>query len=369
MITLEKGNCIFGLSKVVGYEDSLARGCACAKCLKRTGGTAKVTIRDEKEKADVFALLSSPCPVDGFRHKVAMITAEILAISLFDCTEPVRVFWPGRAVAKKRVRGGFLAAVESVILPRNDDNATGFCRVHEIFSLALSLIGHNASADIETGTWIASVGRGQVIYPRIFDVGVLDKSGVLSLGGGLGRLTFQNDEYGKVVSEKVPPTLLPSRNYDRDIQEVRNPLHLFQDEKLEWQVTRSDGHLTLVFGPTSYPKIYNPFDILTTIARSIFVTCDHPTSSSLDRPDRSSIFASHLTLLDFDTEAYTTVAATRRKVLEHVNDKIEIIPVSGDEPLRLFAMTSSFPGVVRYGACLRCCVQVCSAASLPYIVL
>ena len=371
MIAQEKGESVFGQKKVESYELHLARQCACADCLDRTRSSMRATIRDEKEKEAVLSALALNCPVNIFRRNVASVATEILALSLFDCVEPLRVFWPGRSAAKERVRSNFLNAVESIISPHNDDEPA-FCRVHDILGYALSLVGHDMSAETEAGTWMASAWRGQVFYPRLLDVRVLEKFGVLSLGGGTGKLTFQGDEYHKVLSKRTQQTLLPTlRDASNDFStiEVLEPLHLFPNEIVEWQLTRSDGHLTLTFGPTSYPKTFNPFDALITIARSIFISCGHLPSSLLRKPDKFCTFVPHLIHLDWSLEQYNTTKIVMRKMLEHVNDKIEIIPTSGDEQLRLFVMASSVPGVVRYGACLECCIQACSTASLPFIVL
>ena len=354
------------------YEDRLAKQCPHQHCLERTGRVAKGTHQWEGTLGGTLCALKSDCPVNNFRLDVAMVSAEILALSLFDCSDPVRVFWPGRSAALTRIGASFRKAVET-ILQSAEESVPGFCRVPDVLSTALDLVGHDVRKEVKNGTWIASAGRGQVFYPVLFDTGILDKSGVLLLGGGLGRLTFGGDTYEKVLGHvmfEIHHSPLPAK----DGPPVLQPLCLFDNEILDWQVKRrANRNLELTFGPTSYNKVYNPFDALTTAARSLFVTCDHPQSRPLVRPCEDACFSREPLFKDKDKDrnGYSTVEATRQKMMEQVNYKTEIIAVAKNDPLRLFAManTSMSPGVVRYGACLECCLNVCTTASLPYIIL
>lgn len=49
--------------------------------------------------------------------------------------------------------------------------------------------------------------------------------------------------------------------------------------------------------------------------------------------------------------------------------KIDIIAVGGDDSLRMFTLSRyEFSAVLRKGACLECCLNICQEAGYPVVV-
>ncbi|KAI0545166.1 hypothetical protein F4679DRAFT_562254 [Xylaria curta] len=362
-ITAPEDRFIFDLSSVKTYEKTLSSSCSCSDCIEQNR-TVNATSADEAQRLPA----TSRCPITSFRATVAAMTAEILALSLFDFSDPLMVFWPGQDAAVYRCEGMFLEAVEEIIYTRQATKAVAFCRIHDILGLALSMIGHPL-ASVRAGTWVGSAARGQVTYPSVINHRKLSDRRILGLGGGLGTLIFRDMTFKRVVSRTSKRGLLPPiRQLSKDDETVLGLKNLYEGEKLEWQVEVGDAQLELVFGPTSYPKIYNPFKVLETATRCLFVSCSHKNSSTLEEPDRDCQFATTLAILESD-DGYTTVENFKRKRQQNLHTPLQLIPVAGDEDLRLFTMVSTMPGVIRADACLSCCIDACRLAGLPYVTL
>lgn len=313
---------------------------------------------------------SSNCLVQCFRDTVSILTAEVLALSLFDCTAPIQVFWPGSVTASMRVlRNPLIRCIDHLLWSNSIDVPTPFCSPSSIIRLATQLIGHDAAHEIQSGTWIASYGRGQVVYPRLFDLGQLWNEGALSLGGGPGCIHFRGTRYDKVVSETPARTLGVQRERTKD-ESVAKPQNLFPADCLEWKVELAADHLKLTFGPTSTLQIENPFKILTTMARSLFVSCGHDNATPLCVPDKHASFGLTYACDEIlEPEAFDTVQSAYATARRHQDTNLTLIPVAGNDGLRLFSMTSSMPGVIRYDACLECCINVARKSGLLYVVL
>jgi hypothetical protein len=360
---------IADLAMVASYEKILATECACESCYTRNG-TSTENALTMKELVELTKNASPGCLTKRFRDTVSILTAEILALSLFDLIEPVRVFWPGSAIASTRVSSQpFKACVDEVLWGDSIDTPMAFCSPGAIIRFATQLIGHDADNDIQDGTWVASYGRGQVVYPIIFDLETLWNEGALSFGGGPGCLYYNGSRYEKVVSH-TPARALGTQRKCAEDENVQAPQNLFPFDKLEWQIEVAEKHLKLGFGPSSTAKIENPFRILTTMARSLFVSCGHRMSTPLHTPDRHASFS--LTYVRdeiLDPRAFDTVQSAEATARKHQDTNLTVIPVAGNEGLRLFSMTSSMPGVVRYNACLECCIKVARKSGLLYVVI
>lgn len=357
---------VFLAPAVRAHEEQLARLCSCKSRSNITGEDADSTLPGDAGKGwDARYTPHRTCPVNAFRKSVALVSAEILSLSLFDCSEPVRLFWPGQIATSLKSFWHFPSAALRII-ESIEESTPGFCRVQDIIHEALMLVGHDPS-NLAVGCWIASAERGQTFYPALLDTGVLDKSGVLSLAGGPGRIISGRDAFDTVARQyremDTPPLVSGT------MPPLVEPLCLFQDQKLDWEVTPRGRTLLPSFGPTGYHKFFDPFRVLETVARSLFVCCDHPPSRPLERPCEDARFSRGLRFSRGGPAYFSAVEKTGEGSMERVDDKIEVIAVSENEPLRLFTMSSDCPGVVRFGACLECCLDVCAAASLPYIVL
>ena len=92
---------ISDLPVVAAYETTLADECSCLSCLTRSNASYEVAM-PQSEWEELSRLNASRCLIKGFHDTISELTAEILTLALFDCTEPVQVFWPGSGAAWTR---------------------------------------------------------------------------------------------------------------------------------------------------------------------------------------------------------------------------------------------------------------------------
>lgn len=326
-------------------------------------------------KATQNSDLKSECAVMRFWALLSIFTAEILAISLYDFTDHVQIFWPGEEFALARTAGTFTRAVYSSLFWNNTEHH--FCRVQNVLQLATALLGHKVEKELESSTWVASAFRGQVIFPLLVGLGGLTSSPLL-LGGGPGRLSFQGSYFEKMLSRTPKLTETPNAPNEPASAFAIDRTHMrFSDEDLSWQIGLTAESPELFFGtPRAGPTIYNPHDVLSTVARSLFVRCAH----KKDNPNEALPEDCEMTNLPFyentGVQRYfnfesdmANYIGSRSTLCKTGPFKIQVLPTAGKKGLRLFAMVSSLPGVVNDGACLECCIEVCRKSGLEYIVL
>lgn len=317
--------------------------------------------------------IDSDCASRRFWAQISISTAEILALSLYDYNDPIRVSWPGEAKALARAQGTLTSSVyQCTFWPRT----VHFCRTTDVLQFATSLLGHDVSGDIISGTWIASAAKGQVIYPLIFDLATANSRPLL-LGGGSGQMFFQNSKIDKIVSQSRPSVGAPL--FPRGIPPVVDRVFdLCPDDTLEWKVNLTAKDPELFFGRSHCQNTYNPYEVLLTMARSLFVHCEHSENTILPAPVDDCVFTNALFFdkaedrRSFDTaEAMNNYVSYRNAQSDSGAKpfKIQVMPTDRNDGLRLFAMLSPFPGVVKDRACLQCCIDVCRKSGLEYIVL
>ncbi|KAF1352057.1 hypothetical protein BDV97DRAFT_397108 [Delphinella strobiligena] len=319
--------------------------------------------------------LDSECALMRLWAQIAVFTAEILALSLYNCTEALRVFWPGEGAALARAQGKFARSVYQCTFVSCRPE---FCLISDVLQFATSLIGHELTSDLKSGTWIASASRGQVIYPLLFEFPALMARPLL-LGGGPGQLFFQGSKFDRVVSQTRASTGAP--NVPRDvITVVDRLLSLYPNGKgkLEWHVNLAARDPELFFGTSRCQGTYNPHDVLLTIIRSLFVRCEHPEDTVMPSPAADCVFTTSLFFGNwehtrrYDSEVGMYKYIHMRTLQDESGDrpfKIQVIPTTGNDGLRLFAMLSPIPGIIRDRACIQCCIDVCRKSGLEYIVL
>src|SRR5947207_6516250 len=121
------------------------------------------------------------CRSDLFIHHLALLSADILALSLFDLSETP-------LVSLNHTRCGnssFKVAIYSILSTAN----TGECSVKEVLIWSLNLIGHDTE-DVAKGKWVISYCKGQCVYPKLFEIRELGKYGYLLMSWALGLLRF-----------------------------------------------------------------------------------------------------------------------------------------------------------------------------------
>lgn len=342
---LSDGQDIMSLPLVELHISKLRCSCKCKRCSGDLGSDL------------------AECKVTDFRDILAQLTAEVIALSLFDCTEPILILSgsSGDPGTNSLGRNGFIIAIDELLR----GNRRAACTAAEIISVSLSLIGHNANAELGGRRWIASEARGQVIYPQMFDTAVLEPRATLRLGGGPGKLFHEGSKYSMVCGQpdKWSRAGRSTRWYEKPVD---RPLNLMPADKLRWQVSKGDGVLYLGCGTTNTPEGFNPYYVLEAVTQSLFIkNCPHPVDKVLNKPDPYSFYTTPMFSL---THNQPVISLTDNQ--PEIAGSIGVVPVVGNDGLRFFALPNATPGVIRgSSACMKCCLDLCRQAGFRYIVL
>lgn len=390
-IRLPRGGQLQQFPALEEFLQELIKGCGCSECSHvptdyEEDGSLGLKIHTPGSFTDLASLaasitgkaaqvykIDSHCALRRFWAQISIFTAEILALSLYNYNDPVRVSWPGEAKALARAQGTLTSSIyRCTFWP----SRMHFCRTTDVLQLATSLLGHEVSEDLNSGTWIASASKGQVIYPLVFDLATPTPRPLL-LGGGSGQIFFQNSKINKIVSRSRPSVGAPLVPRDTPLV-VDRVLDLCPNNTLEWKVNLTAKDPELYFGRSHCQNTYNPYEVLLTMARSLFVHCEHSENTILPAPADDCVFTNaHFFDKAEDRRSFDTAEAMNNYVSYRnaQNDsgakpfKIQVMPTDRNDGLRLFAMLSPFPGIVRDRACLQCCIDVCRKSGLEYIVL
>ncbi|KAI9698171.1 MAG: hypothetical protein M1836_004173 [Candelina mexicana] len=349
MSALRKDEKIVNLSTVRAHLDELQAQCSCG--YSHCGGSLGS---------------GHSCRTNDFKCSVTLVVCDILALSLYDTIYPVYVSLDVEPTLIYDVRpnGPFQEAIHAILFGKDSTRGISSpCTVSHIFGATLKLLGHKTYIDkireVRTRSWIASAQRGQVVYPTIFDTSVLDKQPLLVLGGAPGMLEYKGSRYDRVFWKENMMRMKPRKWMD---VAVRGPQNLIPEDRLEWLVKKGDKCLEVSCGPTGSAKAFNPMNVIDMAAQALYVrACPHKTDAILDPPADNAFFITP------HYDHYSPATYDSRPPLS----KTCVIAVSGNEGLRLFALSGSAgnePGVVRMSACLQCCIAIARQYHLQYVV-
>lgn len=160
------------LPKVGLLYDDLEKRCGCEECRNRPS--------------------EEGCLEDSFARRVATLTALVLALSLFEQVKDLkfRVPWCPRLTGMK----SFLTYLTD-LLDNEDDSAVSLSL---LLDLAMQLIGHDVSRDVEHDKWAMASFKGQVVFPVLFETHIIQKHGFLNLWHP-GALQYKGETYNRVV--------------------------------------------------------------------------------------------------------------------------------------------------------------------------
>jgi hypothetical protein len=338
---LKDGQSIMSLPLVDVHMRALKEDCKCEACSGDLGDSL------------------AECLKIKFTDILTQLTAEVIALSLFDTTEPILIYSGGARVpgVKSLDRNTFITAIEEILLGQ----ASASCSAAEIVRLALDLIGHNAASKLGQRQWIASEARGQVVYPQIFDATILDTQAVLKLGGAPGKIFHDGSKFDLVLGGTGRQWDAAAKSKCWNERPVDSIVNLIPTEQLAWQVSKGDGTLHLACGTTNTSKVFNPHQILEALAQSMFLrSCSHPEDSILETSDAFSFYI---------TPLYSNVGYNNFQTPSVFAGRIGVVAVAGNDGLRLLALACGKPGLIRGKACLQCCLDLCRQAGIEYIVL
>jgi hypothetical protein len=330
--TLSEGTLITDLPLVTLYRDSVKKDCKCAECV---GESAKLYTICMGEK--VLSIIGS-------------LVADVLALSLLDCTEPVLLY------IKRSPRANQFEKSVHAVLSRGQYTP---CRVEDVIDWALGLVGHDVSP-LKEENWIMSSYRGQVFYPRLFETETLEREGLLVMSGAPGALRHGGLVYNKTMSNRYEHRIMagtPDAIMSKLVAApVVRPLNLLQEHSIKWEVTRGDNMLHISLLSTCSHATFNPFAIICGAVQSLYIEhCPHSPDTPLIKPDPFATYTSPF---------YPWGEKTNNRD----EDKIGVVAVHGNESLRMLSLVSGIGAVVQQNACLQCSLDVCRSAGYSFVI-
>ena len=167
---LEMGMIITDLPVVKLHCEQLCQECACHKC----GATGS---RQTNESS------FQRCHPADFLRQLASITAEIMALSLFDDSESLLILTnPSTSMQPSSGEPYFKTSFEKQIHPIFVSDSQQYCDIDVLFCFTMGFVGPGPIPLDSGGTaCVASGSRGQVVYPRIYETCQVDRNGCLRL--------------------------------------------------------------------------------------------------------------------------------------------------------------------------------------------
>jgi hypothetical protein len=302
---------------------------------------------------------------------------EIFVLSLFESSTPI-------LVRLSLERNGGHPALDNTVSEVIKTGESATFEDIELLDWARSMVGH--MFDDEERSLIMTSGKGQVIYPVMFDTLYVEKQGYLKLYCLPGSLRYQNDTYNVVSSPEETKDDESdngqTNNDETDDDEtdddeimddeatcpnlpsfpaVCKPLNLFKDLILSWKVTIQENkelHIKLMMrskSNTSLVAEIDPLFILISLRDTLLLErCPHHHSTQLISADR---FSSYISPWGRVEEALDSTS--------HVS----VVPVDGADDLRCFAIVYLDSLILRRGSCLQCCLNLCRDSGVPCLVL
>lgn len=226
------------------------------------------------------------------------------------------------------------------------------CHYSYILKAALVLLGHDLLRRAEATQWMISCYRGQAVYPRLFETQNPYESGYLTLCWAPGLLRHEQETYSLGIGSTG---FVSSRQSNKNMEQkeiVTMSRNMFFGYNTIWRVAAGDDVLVLDFGieNSGADQRYSMVSPVLTLTGLVFTLiprrCSHPANAQLPKPDPLAIYNTF-------PSGFTT------PYLGEDPRTISVIPVDGNDRLRLYALASyaSYgPLVLRKETCLACCL-------------
>lgn len=314
--TLDKGMLVGDLPKVSLHLQSLAMKCPCQHCC-----TCTQRYHNPLSNNDF-------CYKEDFFRSLSFITTEILVLSLFQSSEPILV------KASLERRGGYPGLDSTISKVIKTEDTFEFDDM-DLLDWVRSIIGHDY--DDEERSLTLTSGKGQVIHPIVFSTFNIEKHGYLKLCCLSGTLRYENDTFNVVsTSEDIGYTLTS----DLDLPvwpEVFQPVNLFRNFKLSWDLTVQDNrelHVRLILIGTSGRVIaqMDPLNILLALRDSLVLErCPHDCLTPLKDTDSFASYTAPWCEVGEDSDL-----DTQDSIASYPKLRISVRAVDGAEDLRCF---------------------------------
>jgi hypothetical protein len=333
--SLKDGLVVTDLPLVSLHIESLKRNCSCKTC-SPTG------------------LAFELCRAVLFMRHVSSFAADVLLLSLFDTPEALLVCHGNHSLRD-------LTEAIYKILTTGKPSTIPLIKV---LQAALSVVGHDVDDGLNQDVWILSCYKGQAVYPRLFETHRLQDSGYLTLSWAPGLLRYEGEVYPKVIGDRGATELLGRRRVnDIATNAVNIPVNLVPNQRLVWRITRGDGFLLINAGleldGTWITMMNSPLKMLINLSFALVAsTCPHPANKSLKSADKWSQY----------TEPSEPLGSPEAKSDPNT---VSVVAVDGNDGLRMYTLgvfDGPFPVVIRNGACIACCLEICRTAGHRAII-
>lgn len=301
------------------------------------------------------------CDKEKVLEKIAILALHVLILSLFDFPGDLLIY-----TYRDHGRSKLVEAVSLILRARTPVT----CSINNILKVALNLLGHSvgdmSSDNVEVNGsppddlsgdnhWVISCFRGQAVYPMMFETQTPFEDGYMTLCWAAGLLRYEGENYSQ--GKGINNTLYISRMISYDA--VTTASNLLPGHNLEWRVTSGDTVLDIVLGiqrsgdPVFEHGVRSPIQILIGLTSTLILhSCAHDPHAELAEPDPCCARS----IGRYGTKITHYIDG----VAFHIDPRtIEIVPVDGNDSLRMYALASYAyysPIILRRNACLACCI-------------
>jgi hypothetical protein len=312
---------------------SIKEICLCAQCHGYTG--------------------SNPlsCQKEIFFKWLAHITMDILAFSLFDSPISTLVRLSTHRDMPNSVEGSIFHLISTGTVKKCDDV--------DLLSWARNMVGHVSNK--EDMDIIMTSGRGQVVYPSLFETLLVEKQGYLKLSSLPGTLRVKDSTYRIVTSplDDIEPDDDISTNFT-SYPEVSVPLNLFKNLELLWNLSIQDNDelhvmMKIRFKERNLSRIQlSPMQMIDNLKNKVILEkCSHNCRAGVE--DR---FCSYSAPWDTHESSINSTS------------QVDIVAVDRADDLRALSLAcSKAPSVLRRDACLACCLNLCRNTNIHVLIL
>ena len=209
------------------------------------------------------------CLVHEFEYHISHITAQILALSLFELLEPVKLFYSASSLPLREQCRLLTLKTIPILFPSSEmasklsvvknvkkyndmlhDRTT--IKLYDLFELSLHLIGHNVTSGDH---WVASACRGQVAFAHFLESRRIEPQSIALIDGGPGTIVVNNEKHSLVKGgkERGQGVYGWDRRFQPKVDRVRNLIEP-NEIKLNWEVRK---HTYVSYVEIKYAELCN----------------------------------------------------------------------------------------------------------------
>lgn len=353
------------------YLKSLHRNGVCVQCGKVQGtlgadGGLLSTIFGMRQAAPrpnpnvtepSTSIICDECNTMAFIRSIALLTADVLAASLFLNLDSVK--FSVLAIPNDRWGVDFAEYIRKII-----DSSTSHhvdCYIHRLVDWMLIMVGHNvAPSKSRHGDWAMSSFKGQTIYPILFDTERIVRQGFLCLLCYEGSLRLRGHQYTQVYSRSNGTRDDSDRPCGPVVATDPIPVNLYTDVMMKWETIQNDDFLELqlqLVNPKTRKSshLFGPSRIYKSLCDAVvFENCAHNPYSALQTQAVTISYA--------DLMHPTGLVEAARTV--------HVFAVDGSHQLRFFSAAAlvNYFVVFRMNACLSCCESAFKSHDIRILV-